>query len=51
MGPKVSVSLTKKHYLFIQENVHASKSFWEIYPLKSYILCDCAFIITKYYKK
>ena len=34
MRPKVSVSLTKKQFLFIQENFHASKSFWKIYPLK-----------------
>ena len=34
MLPKVYVSLTKKQFLFIQENVHASKSFWKIYPLK-----------------
>ena len=34
MWPKVSASLTKKRFLFLQENVHASKSFWKIYPLK-----------------
>ena len=34
MWPKVSVSLTKKQFLFIQENFHASKSFWKIYLLK-----------------
>ena len=32
MWPYVSVSLTKKQFLFIQENFHASKSFWMIYP-------------------
>ena len=33
MWPKVSVFLTKKRFLFTQENLHASKSFWKIYPL------------------
>ena len=35
MWPKVSVSLTKKQFLFIPENVHASKSFCKIYPLNT----------------
>ena len=30
----IVVSLIKKQFLFIQENFHASKSFWKIYPLK-----------------
>ena len=34
MWPKVSVSLIKKHLMLIQEKLHASKSFWKIYPLK-----------------
>ena len=36
MWPKVSVSLTKKYFLFIQENFHARKSFWKIYPHKTH---------------
>ena len=28
-------SLTKKQFLFIQDNFQASKSFWKIYPLKN----------------
>ena len=36
MWPKVSVSLIKKQFLFIQEKIHVSKSFWKIYkPLDS----------------
>ena len=36
MWPKVSVSLIKKwHILFIQEKLHASKSFRKIYLLKA----------------
>ena len=38
--------LDKKQFLFIQENVHTSKSFCEIYPLKSTIRyckkCSCS---------
>ena len=34
MWPKASVSLTKKQFMFIQENFHDSKSFWKIYPHK-----------------
>ena len=35
MWPKVSIYLIKRHFLFIQEKFHASKSFWKIYPLKN----------------
>ena len=35
MRPKVSVSLIKMQFLFKQEKIYASKSFWKIYPLNA----------------
>ena len=38
MWPKVSVTLIKKQFLFLQEIFHASNSFWKIYPLNNHIV-------------
>ena len=43
MWLKVSVSLIKKHLLFIQEKFQASKSFWKIYPLMNLLLVACMY--------
>ena len=40
MRPKVSVSLIKKQFLFIQEKFYASKSFGKIYPLKQLLVLE-----------
>ena len=51
MWPKVSLSLTIKQFLFIQENFHASKSFERYIPLnvvlEVYLLDYIGFILTQ----